>query len=148
MEPVETVKRAKNKTAAADTESDSESSSATTTQTQAALADAALASEPEDERQDVEIRTSNAYPGAANTIGSIHQRHWLVTIDRKLSGFRKSSRRGGSDKERWVGSWEPFHVKGKDCERSVVTGRLAEDVMADEGIKGFVGRGNWRAILE
>ncbi|KAK0275909.1 hypothetical protein LTR35_010678 [Friedmanniomyces endolithicus] len=148
MEPVETVKRAKNRTAAADTESDSETSSATTTQTQAALADAALASEPEDERQDVEIRTSNAYPGAANTIGSIHQRHWLVTIDRKLSGFRKSSRRGGSDKERWVGSWEPFHVKGKDCERSVVTGRLAEDVMADEGIKGFVGRGNWRAILE
>ncbi|TKA47721.1 hypothetical protein B0A54_02095 [Friedmanniomyces endolithicus] len=89
MEPVETVKRAKNRTAAADTESDSETSSATTTQTQAALADAALASEPEDERQDVEIRTSNAYPGAANTIGSIHQRHWLVTIDRKLSGFLK-----------------------------------------------------------
>ncbi|KAK0261512.1 hypothetical protein LTR02_002109 [Friedmanniomyces endolithicus] len=147
MEPVIAVKRAKEKAAAADTDSDSGTRSATIDRTEAALADAALASEPEDEKQDAEIRTSNAYSGATNTIGSVHQRHWLVTIDRKLSGFRKS-RRSESVKERWVGPWEPFNVEGKYRERSVLTGRLAEDVMADEGIKGFVGRANWRAIVE
>ncbi|TKA41491.1 hypothetical protein B0A54_06378 [Friedmanniomyces endolithicus] len=87
MEPVIAVKRAKEKAAAADTDSDSGTRSATIDRTEAALADAALASEPEDEKQDAEIRTSNAYSGATNTIGSVHQRHWLVTIDRKLSGF-------------------------------------------------------------
>ena len=147
MEPVIAVKRAKEKVAAADTDSDSGTRSATIDRTEAALADAALASEPEDEKQDAEIRTSNAYSGATNTIGSVHQRHWLVTIDRKLSGFRKS-RRSESVKERWVGPWEPFNVEGKYRERSVLTGRLAEDVMADEGIKGFVGRASWRAIVE
>ncbi|KAK1055904.1 hypothetical protein LTR74_015337 [Friedmanniomyces endolithicus] len=88
MEPVIAVKRAKEKAAAADTDSDSATRSATIDRTEAALADAALASELEDEKQDAEIRTSNAYSGATNTIGSVHQRHWLVTIDRKLSGFR------------------------------------------------------------
>ncbi|KAK0935828.1 hypothetical protein LTR29_012609 [Friedmanniomyces endolithicus] len=135
MEPVIAVKRAKEKVAAADTDSDSGTRSAAIDRTEAALSYAALASEPEDERQDAEIRTSNAYPGATNTIGSIHQRHWLVTIDRKLSGFRKS-RRSGSDKERWIGSWESFNVEGTLRERSVLTGRLAEDVMADEGMNG------------
>jgi len=104
--------------------------------------DAALASEGEGEDEDATIRTNNAYPGATNTIGSVHQRHWLISLDRKTSGFE----RGWNG--RWKDGWEPFFVKGRDVERSVVTGRLADDVMSDEGVEKFVGRKMWRAILE
>jgi len=104
--------------------------------------DAALASEGENEGEDATIRANNAYPGATNTIRSIHQRHWFLSLDRKNSGFRK--RRNG----RWEGGWESFFVKGRDEERSVVTGRLADDVMSDEGVERFVGRKMWRPILE
>lgn len=105
---------------------------------------AAVASEGEDE--DAAIRANNAYPGAANTIGSIHQRHWFLTLDRRNSGFHKAQ--SGPDRGRWVGSWEPFFVCGRDVERSVVTGRLADDVMADEGVEEFVGRKLWRPVME
>jgi hypothetical protein len=107
--------------------------------------DAAIASE--DEREDAVIRANNAYPGATNTIGSVHQRHWFLTLDRKYSGFRKA--RSGEDGGRWVGGWgEPFYVRGRDVERSVVTGRSADEVMEDEVVEKFVGRKMWRPILE
>lgn len=44
--------------------------------------------------------------------------------------------------------FETFFVRGRDVERSVVTGRTADEVMADEGVEGFVGRKGWRAVLE
>lgn len=106
--------------------------------------EAALASEAENE--DDVIRANNAYTGATNTIGSIHQRHWLLSLDRKNSGFRKA--RSGPDEGRWIGECEPFYVLGRDHERSVVTGRLADEVMEDEGVKKFVGRKMWRPITE
>ncbi|KAL8876217.1 MAG: hypothetical protein Q9192_008902 [Flavoplaca navasiana] len=37
---------------------------------------------------------------------------------------------------------------GRDHERSVVTGRTADEVMEDEGVEGFTGRKGWRAVLE
>jgi hypothetical protein len=37
-------------------------------------------------------------------------------------------------------------VRGRDYERSIVTGRLARDVESDEGVEGFVGRGGWVRI--
>jgi len=106
--------------------------------------EAALASGAEDE--DDIIRTNNAYTGATNTIGSIHQRHWFLSLDRKNSGFRKA--RSGPDEGRWTGGWDPFDVMGRDHERSVVTGRSADEVMEDEGVKKFVGRKMWRPITE
>lgn len=102
--------------------------------------EAAIASETE---ESATIRANNAYTGANNTIGSVHQRHWFLTLDRKSSGFRKSSSTG-----RWEGPWEPFFVRGRDVERSVVTGRTADEVMAGEGVEKFVGRKMWRPILE
>lgn len=104
--------------------------------------DAAIASEDED----TAIRSNNAYTGASNTIGSIHQRHWFLSLDRKNSGFHKA--RSGPDKGRWIGRWDPFFVLGRDVERSVVSGRSADEVMADEGVDKFMGRKMWRPITE
>lgn len=95
---------------------------------------------------DASIRTNNAYTGASNTIGSVHQRHWFVTLDRSNSGFRKA--RSGPEKGRWVGEWEAFYVRGREHERSIVTGRLADEVMVDEGVEKFVGRKMWRPIMQ
>lgn len=99
-----------------------------------------------DEDEDASIRTNNAYTGATNTIGSIRQRNWFLTLDRRRSGFHKAS--SGSDEGRWVGSWDAFFVRGRDHERSLVTGRSADEVMEDEGVERFVGRKMWRPILE
>jgi hypothetical protein len=106
--------------------------------------DAALASEAEDE--DAAIRSNNAYTGATNTIGSVHQRHWFLTMDRVNSGFHRA--RSGPDQGRWVGESEPFVVRGREIERSVVSGRSADEVMADAGMKAFQGRKMWRPITE
>lgn len=100
---------------------------------------AGIASEGE---EDATIRANNAYTGASNTIGSVHQRHWFLTLDRSYSGFHKV--RTGT----WVGDWEPFFVLGRDHERSVVTGRTADEVLVDEGVEKFVGRKMWRPIAE
>lgn len=101
--------------------------------------EAAMASKDEGEV----MRINNAYPGSFNTIGSVHQRHWFITLDRTLSGFRKEN--GAT---RWTGDWEAFNVLGREHERSVVTGRLADEVMADDGVEKFVGRKMWRPIIE
>lgn len=106
--------------------------------------DAALASEAEDE--DAMIRSNNAYTGANNTIGSIHQRHWFLTLDRVNTGFHKA--RTGPDRGRWIGGCEPFVVRGREVERSIVSGRCADEVMADADIKAFQGRKMWRPITE
>ncbi|KAK5256165.1 hypothetical protein LTR16_003881, partial [Cryomyces antarcticus] len=102
------------------------------------------------------IRQSNAYPGATNDIGSIHQRKWVLMLDRRNSGFVKST--SGTEKGRWVkaplkgdgcsAGWDPFFVEGRDVERSIITGRSAAEVMADEGVEGFIGRKMWRPVLE
>jgi len=118
---------------------------------------AALASDAEDggDDEDEAIRLNNAYPGATNSIGSIHQRQWFLTLDRISSGFVKARR--GADAGRWerarredgtVGGFETFIVRGREMERSVVTGRLAADVMDDEGITSYAGRKMWRPITE
>lgn len=108
-----------------------------------------------DDDEDEMIRQNNAYPGASNTIGSIHQRHWFLGLDRSNSGFRKA--RSGPDEDRWVrttrqdgtlGGFEPFIVRGRDHETSVVTGRRSEDILGDEGITNFMGRKMWRPIIE
>lgn len=44
--------------------------------------------------------------------------------------------------------FEPFYVRGPEVERSVVTGRLAREVLEDEGVEGFVRRRGWRPVLE
>ena len=135
MDPTQVVERARRKAAAADTDSDSDipdDGQAEALSVASADDDAALASDVEDAETDSLIRTTNAYPGATNTIGSIHQRHWFLTLDRKYSGFSKA--RQGQDEGRWVGPWEAFFVLGREHERSIVTGRLADDVMADEGV--------------
>ncbi|KAA6410478.1 MAG: hypothetical protein FRX48_05900 [Lasallia pustulata] len=108
------------------------------------------------EIEDEEVRQTNAYPGASNTINSIHQRQWYITLDRSSSGFvRKRNKESGGKiwvrRKREGGAlvgFETFFVRGRDVERSVVTGRTADEVMADEGVEGFVGRKGWRAVLE
>lgn len=99
------------------------------------------------EQEDEEVRRTNAYPGATNDIGSIYQRRWFLSMDRYLSGFRPLRVEKGStggrrqwvrrqDGERRLG-YEPFFVMGREVERSVLTGRTADEVMADEGVEGF-----------
>ncbi|EPS30632.1 hypothetical protein PDE_05584 [Penicillium oxalicum 114-2] len=113
-----------------------------------------------DEDLNYQIRKNNAYPGSSNTIGSIHQRRWYLSMDRAGSGFepRRIALDNGRSKKTWVRSqngfnscagsgFEPFYVRGPEVERSVVTGRLAWEVLADEGVQGFVARKGWRPVL-
>ncbi|KAI9682034.1 MAG: hypothetical protein M1817_000088 [Caeruleum heppii] len=101
-------------------------------------------------------RLTNAYPGATNSINSESQRKWFLSLDRAGSGFRpqKCLRPG---KTTWVrgrrrdgsqAGFEPFVVRGREVERSVVTRRRAAEVMEDEGVVGYQGRGGWRAVVE
>ncbi len=54
-----------------------------------------------------------------------------------------------TDRERQEGRDDGgFVVLGRDVERSIVTGRTAEEVMRDEGVEEFVGRKGWRAVVE
>lgn len=111
-----------------------------------------------DDDVDLEIRRNNAYTGSYNTIGSIHQRRWWLSLDRENSGFQP--KRGldtfNRSKKTWVRKqdgdrllgFDPFYVRGPEYERSVVTGRLGSDVLDDENVQGFVPRQRWRAVLK
>ncbi|KAI0474862.1 DNA polymerase ligase-domain-containing protein [Xylaria cf. heliscus] len=126
------------------------------------------------ELEDEEVRRTNAYPGATNSINSIHQRRWYLSLDREASGFAKRRREGRTVWESidansgGLGKTEssknkkkpdqdsadtsrlayPFYVRGVEHERSVVTGRLGSEVLKDEGVVGYVGRKGWQAILK
>ncbi|KAL4982947.1 DNA polymerase ligase-domain-containing protein [Aspergillus falconensis] len=110
---------------------------------------------------DFQIRLNNAYPGAVNDIGSIHQRRWFIMLDRAGSGFvpEKVSdmKTDSAGKKRWIRGidkrsgastgFDPFHVRGPEVERSVVTGRRGPDVLHDEGVEVFVPRKGWTPVL-
>lgn len=112
---------------------------------------------------DLQIQKNNAYPGSTNTIGSIHQRRWYLSLDRANSGFepRNPSNRAGapsstSKKRVWVRGhsnentmrgFDSFYVRGPEVERSILTGRLGKDVLNDEKVEGFVPRQGWRPVL-
>ena len=110
------------------------------------------------EQEDEEVRLTNAYSGATNNIGSIHQRRWYLSMDRYASGFcpLRVENRSQGGRRTWTRRREgdrllgfaPFFVMGKEVERSVVTGRTADEVMAEEGVRGFVGRKGWRPVTE
>lgn len=104
------------------------------------------------EQEDEEVRRTNAYPGAENSIGSVHQRKWYLSMDRIACGFEQVSRQPAKWARREIegeqGGFENFFVLGRDVERSVVTGRNADEIMRDEGIVGYVGRKGWRPVLE
>jgi hypothetical protein len=106
---------------------------------------------------DIEIQRNNAYPGSSNTIGSVHQRRWYLSLDRESSGFEPTTAIGNktlarSRKKTWTrnavgGGFDPFYVHGPEAERSVVTARLGRDVLDDEGVEEFVPRRGWRPVL-
>ncbi|KAJ5128772.1 hypothetical protein N7476_007389 [Penicillium atrosanguineum] len=104
---------------------------------------------------DTTIQKNNAYPGSHNTIGSIHQRRWYLSMDREASGFNSIGRHENRGKMKWarrqdnrgLSGFEPFYVRGPDIERSVVTGRLGSDVLSDEKVQGFQRRNLWRPVL-
>lgn len=54
----------------------------------------------------------------------------------------------GGGKGTWLGGRDGmvFMVRGREYERSVVTGRLAREVEGDEGVAEFVGRRGWVGI--
>ena len=105
-----------------------------------------------DHEEDEEIRRNNAYTGALNSIGSVHQRTWYLALDRESSGFRRKRSPNGTSWERTrdrddLLGFKPFYVQGRDFERSVITGRLGAEVLADEGVEGYVPRQGWQAVL-
>ncbi|KAI0106699.1 DNA polymerase ligase-domain-containing protein, partial [Daldinia grandis] len=108
------------------------------------------------ELEDEQVRRTNAYAGAENSVGSVHQRRWYLSLDREACGFVKRRRAGrvvweAKDVEKGVDAGDhgnrlmfPFYVRGAEVERSVVTGRTGADVLKDEGVVGHVGRkGCW-----
>lgn len=111
-----------------------------------------------DDNVDLQIQRNNAYTGSYNTIGSIHQRRWWLSLDRGNSGFepkrgldsfnptRKTWVRKRSDAESL--GFDPFYVRGPDHERSVVTGRRASDVLSDEDVHDFHPRKRWMPVLK
>ncbi|RDW93816.1 uncharacterized protein DSM5745_01138 [Aspergillus mulundensis] len=132
--------------------------------------DVNIGNEPEPEHSDAEggdkdvdfqIRLNNAYPGAVNDIGSIHQRRWFIMLDRAGCGFVPEKLAGANGEytgeKRWIRGvdkrfgtrtgFEPFHVHGPEVERSVVTGRRGPDVLRDEGAEGFVSRRGWKPVI-
>lgn len=94
------------------------------------------------ELEDEHVRRTNAYTGAVNSIGSVHQRRWYLSLDRSASGLKLERGRWNSP------DGYPFHVLGRDAERSVVTGRLGEDVFRDEGVVGFTPRQGWKPVIK
>ncbi|KAL1874052.1 hypothetical protein Plec18167_005985 [Paecilomyces lecythidis] len=121
--------------------------------------DAGSVSASDEEDIDVKTRLTNAYPGAVNSVGSIHQRRWFITLDRLNSGFEPAAiTNSGSGRKSWARKrdddgqellgFEPFYVHGPEVERSIVTGRLAKDVLKDEGVEGFIRRRGWKPVLE
>ena len=118
------------------------------------------------ELEDEQVRETNAYPGASNTIGSVHQRRWYLSLDRTASGFAPRGKNriwepdptnDGGERPSEVGRPEgqqgcrleyPFYVRGADHERSIVTGRRGEDILRDEGVTGFVQRKGWKPVLK
>jgi len=110
------------------------------------IANAEVGLASDDEEENATIRANNAYMGAENTIGSAHQRHWFISLDKASSGFMK-------DGIKWIRKsdhegFEAFYVRGVDVETSVVTGRTSAEVMADERVEGFMPRKMWRPIIE
>ncbi len=107
-----------------------------------------------EEQENERVRLTNAYSGATNSINSIYQRTWYLSMDRLASGFMPRREKDGT--KVWVrrqegeqlAGFEPFFVRGKEVEKSVVTGRLSAEVFHDEGVKDFVGRRGWRPVLE
>jgi len=83
-----------------------------------------------DTEEDAQVRTTNAYPGSTNDIGSIHQRHWFLQLDPQSSGFVLGNR--GDERENWTRGFEPFIVRSRFHERSVVIVGLAREVESDE----------------
>jgi hypothetical protein len=101
-----------------------------------------------DEDEDARTWLNNAYPGSTNSIGSIHQRQWFMLLDRASSGFFQDKTSGKCNLKAAAGEgFVPFFVRGRDYERSIVTGRLAREVESDEGVEGFVGRRGWTGIM-
>ncbi|KAI0137562.1 DNA polymerase ligase-domain-containing protein [Hypoxylon sp. NC0597] len=116
------------------------------------------------ELEDEQVRRANAYVGATNSIGSVHQRRWYLSLDREACGFVRRRRAGrvvweresearSSETEEGNGDAGdhrltfPFYVRGAEVERSVVTGRTGAEVLRDEGVEGFVRRKGWRPVL-
>ncbi|KAF4951906.1 hypothetical protein FGADI_7128 [Fusarium gaditjirri] len=112
------------------------------------------------ELEDEEVRRTNAYPGASNTIGSVHQRRWYLSLDRPACGFveKRTKNRSvweledGTDiKNKQSGNGRlsyPFYVRGPDHERSILTGRLGADIIQDEGVDKFIQRQGWKPVLK
>lgn len=126
------------------------------------------------EIEDEQVRQTNAYPGASNTIGSVHQRRWYLSLDRPACGFVEKRRSGrsrwelrkdeiivnddlgrASDSEAAEVEGKgpdrlsfPFYVRGVDHETSVVTGRRGADIMRDEGVQNFIQRKGWKPVLK
>ncbi|KFA53666.1 hypothetical protein S40293_03865 [Stachybotrys chartarum IBT 40293] len=128
------------------------------------------------ELDDEQVRIRNAYPGADNTIGSVYQRRWFLSLDRRACGFAErradrrvvwqrnvetttagpiapSARRSTGPKDPGTRDAKhdrlsyPFHVRGVNHERSVVTGRTGADILHDEGVTNFIPRKGWHPVL-
>lgn len=136
------------------------------THSQALQQDAAVSALEKELRklEDDEVRSTNAYKGATNSIGSIHQRKWYLSLERDLSGF--VPKKTESNRTMWQPKPSaaaergeriesdsktrlsyPFHVRGRDFERSVITGRLGADILRDEGVDGHVPRMGWKPVV-
>nr|WOD46677.1 hypothetical protein [Trichoderma atroviride] len=122
------------------------------------------------QEEDAQVRLNNAYVGASNTIGSVYQRRWFLSLDRRACGFTEKKRHGRSVWEKLLSPESapkdpsdgleaepeesscrlsfPFYVRGPQFEQSVVTGRLGEEVLRDEGVTTFVPRKGWTPVMK
>jgi hypothetical protein len=119
------------------------------------------------ELEDEQVRSTNAYPGAQNTIGSVYQRRWYLSLDRQACGFIKKEINGrpvwecdrkqvdhgcdgATDPNDGDASGRlafPFYVRGVNHERSLVTGRQGVEILQDERVEDFAPRKGWTPVL-
>jgi hypothetical protein len=160
--PVNSIRKASRAPSTSDSDIEPSSASAQESAAEPPEAENAEATHSDNDI-DFQIQLNNAYPGSTNTIGSIHQRRWYLSLDRASSGFEPSNQSNAigtplsaSKKRLWIRSldnvntmrgFDSFYVRGPEVERSIVTGRLGKDVLDDEKVEGFVPRRGWRPVL-
>lgn len=94
------------------------------------------------ELEDDEVRRTNAYPGATNSIGSMYQRRWYLSLDREASGFMKR-RKGRGGRFVWESSsnpnddLQPLVSKAEGCRRRGAGRVLQKESEADKDEEGL-----------
>ncbi|EHY52377.1 hypothetical protein HRR83_003052 [Exophiala dermatitidis] len=87
--------------------------------------------------EDAQIRLHNAYPGATNSINSIHQRRWFLSLDRAASGFRPTNEMAFGRRIWERAPASSNHPRGRHSRAVVETDTETDTKPACDNLAGF-----------